>query len=88
MKYQGNFKFLKVEQMKRKNSEELAEADRTFFVIHLLDEDNNPVRFFVFNKDLMSKIANAGLVSLQDIIVEFTISCGTNGWNVNLVDIA
>ena len=87
MEFQDNFKFLKLEQMQRKNAEELKESERTFFIIHLLDKDNNACRFFIFNKDLMNKVVNLGLVGLQDILVTAKVSFNNNNWQVNLIDI-
>lgn len=87
MEIQDNFKFLKLEQMQRKNSEELKESDRYFFVIHLLDKDNNPCRFFIFNKDLREKVLNLNLVSLQDILLTMKVVFVNNSWQVNLLDI-
>lgn len=87
MELQDNFLFLKLEQMQRKNSEELKESDRYFFVIHLLDKDNNPCRFFIFNKDLREKVLKLNLVGLQNISVTMKVSFVSNSWQVNLLDI-
>lgn len=87
MEFQDNFKFLKLEQMKRKNVEQLKESDRIFFVIHLLDKENNACRFFIFNKDLMAKVANMNLAGLQDVLLTMKVSFVNNSWQVNLIDI-
>ena len=73
--------------MKRKNSEELKESEKYFFVIHLIDKENNPCRFFIFNKDLIAKVSRMDLVGLQDILLTIKVSFVNNSWQVNLLDI-
>lgn len=87
MEFEGKFKFLKLEQMKRKNADELEEGERFFFIISLLDNYNNPCRFFIFNKDLINKIINSKFVGLQDVLCHIKVSFTNNNWQVNLVDI-
>lgn len=82
MKYQDNFKFLKAEQMKRKDN------GNSFLVLHLLDNENNPCRFFIFNADLMNKIVNSQLQGLQEITIAFTLAYGDKGWTVRVDDIS
>ena len=82
MKYIENFKFLKAEEMTRK------ETGRRFIVLNVLDVDNNPCRFFVFDDVVVNKIIGFNLAGLQDVTVSFTLSCGQNGWSVHLDDIS
>lgn len=86
MKYQENFKFLKADLMKRKKTEE-NKTESEFMVLHLLDNENNPCRFFVFNKETIEKVKNYGFVGLQDVIISFELIFNNN-WNVKLIDIA
>ena len=97
MKYQDNFKFLNVQLMKRKKTEEnknvsdlalelLKEYD--FLVLNLLDCDNNPCRFFVFNEDLYKKIIQSSYLGLQDVVIAFEVIFVNNNWNVRILDIA
>lgn len=81
MEYQEKFKFLKIEQMKRKDKEEY------FFVIHLLDKQNTPCRFFIFNKDLMKKVSTMKFAGLQDLNIIFRVAYSNNTWQVTLLDI-
>ncbi len=87
MEYQEEFKFLKLEVMKRKNTEELKEEDRNFIVINLLDPTNNPCRFFIFNKDLMKKVLSSTYSGLQLLQVKFEVVYSNNNWSVRVVDI-
>lgn len=87
MQYQEEFKFLNFEVMQRKNANELKEEDRNFLLIRLLDKNNNPCRFFVFNKDLMKKILAANYVGLQLLMITFEVSYKNENWTVRLVDI-
>lgn len=85
MKIEQNFKFLKVELMKKKKTEE-NQKETQFLILNLLDEDNNPCRFFVFNTDLISKITKSSFLGLQDVICTLEIKFNNN-WSVNLLDI-
>lgn len=85
MKIEQNFKFLKAELMKRKKTEE-NQKESEFLVLNLLDEENNPCRFFVFNKDLINKIVNSNFLGLQDVICTLELKFNNN-WSVNLVNI-
>lgn len=87
MELQDYFKFLKLEQIKRKNAEELPEGEKYFYTIHLLDYDNNPCRFFIFNKDLIDKILNLKLVGLQDVQCHLSVKYSSDAWRVNLLDV-
>lgn len=87
MEFNGIFKFLKLEQMKRKNSEELKEDEKYFYIMNLLDNNNNPCRFFIFNKELINKIINSGFVGFQDLNCTVKVSFVNNNWQVSLLDI-
>lgn len=85
MKYQDNFKFLKAEVMKRRKTEE-NKTESEFLVLHLLDNENNPCRFFVFSKDLIEKIKSNNYVGLQEVTILFELTFG-QAWNVRFLDI-
>lgn len=87
MEYQEEFKFLKLEVMQRKNAEQLKEDERNFLVIRLLDKNNNPCRFFVFNKDVMKKVLAANYVGLQLLNIKFEVVYNNENWSVRLVAI-
>lgn len=87
MEYQEMFKFLKLEQVKRKNADELAEGEKYFYTIYLLDNKNNPCRFFIFNKDLINKVLNLKLQGLQDVVCNIGVAYLNDSWRVNLLDI-
>lgn len=87
MEYQEMFKFLKFEQVRRKNADELAEGEKYFYTIQLLDNQNNPCRFFVFNKDLINKIISLKLQGLQDVVCNIGVNYSNDAWRVNLLDI-
>lgn len=80
MKFQSNFTYLKTEQMKTK------EGEKNFLVLHLLDDQNNPCRFFIFDSNLMNKIINSNMSGLQDVLVTFTLNYTDKGWNVKIED--
>lgn len=86
MEYQDNFKFLNVQLMKRKKTEE-NKNESEFLIINLLDCENNPCRFFVFNKDLYKKIIENRYVGLQDILISFELVFVNNNWSVRILDI-
>lgn len=85
MKIEQSFKFLKAELMKRKKTEE-NQKETEFLVLNLLDEDNNPCRFFIFNADLINKIVKSNFLGLQDVICTLELKFNNN-WSVNLLDI-
>lgn len=86
MKCQDNFKFLNVQLMKRKKTEE-NKSGSEFLIINLLDNENNPCRFFVFNEDLFKKVIQNQYVGLQDILVTFELVFVNNNWSVRVLDI-
>lgn len=85
MKFEQNFKFLKAELMKKKKTEE-NQKETQFLLLNLLDDNNNPCRFFVFNADLINKILNSNFLGLQDVICTIEVKFNNN-WSVNLLDI-
>ncbi len=87
MEFNEEFKFLNLEVMKKKNSNDLKEDERNFLILNLLDKNNNPCRFFVFNIDVMKKILSAGYVGLQVLNVIFKLQFNNNNWTVRLVDV-
>lgn len=88
MDYNEEFKFLNLELMKKKNANELPEDEKNFLILNLLDKNNNPCRFFVFNVDVMKKILSSSYVGLQILNVSFKLQFTNNNWNVRLVDIS
>ncbi len=88
MDFIEEFKYLNLELMKKKNANELPEDERIFIILNLLDKNNNPCRFFVFDKEVMKKILNYNFVGLQLLNVSFKLLYSNNTWNVRLVDIS
>ena len=87
MEFQENFKFLNFELMNRKNAESLPEDERKFIILNILDKNNNPCKFIIFNKDLVKKFYSLGLQGLQDIKILFKLEYSNNMWNVRPLDI-
>ena len=87
MEYQEYFKFLNFELMNRKNAENLPENEKKFLILNILDKNNNPCKFVIFNKDLVSKVIALNPQGLQDILVTFKIEYSNNLWNVRPLDI-
>lgn len=85
MEQSSNFKFLNMQEISRKNANELKEEEKTFLKINLLDYENNPCSFMIFG-DKKQKILNMNLQSLEDLVITYRISYSNNKWNVNFVD--
>ena len=88
MDFIEEFKYLNLELMKKKNANELPEDERNFIILNLLDKNNNPCRFFVFDKEVMKKILTSNFVGLQLLNVSFKLLYSNTSWNVRLVDIS
>lgn len=86
MEFQEQFKFLNLQLIERKNASELKEEDRKFIKINLLDKLNNPCSFFIFNKDLMTKVLSNNYAGLSDLLITFELVYN-NSWHVKVVDI-
>lgn len=87
MEFQTNFKILNINEIQRKNADKLPEGEKSFLKLDLLDNKNNPCSMMVFGKEKLDKIASLKLVSLQDVLIVFTLKYNNNLWNVNFVDI-
>lgn len=89
MVFEEEFKFLKVDRRERKESEKLKDENKYYFVIHLLDKDNNPCSFFSFNSELNKNILAdlSNVKGLQDVLVKFELVFNNNIWNVRLLNI-
>ena len=91
MKISDDFKFLSLQAVKRKNSEELKDTEKFFYIINLLDKENNPVKFYSFDNDinaqLVKSINTQELKGLQDCLVHFELVFSNNNWNVRLINI-
>lgn len=87
MEYQEMFKFLNLQIMQRKNAEKLPEDERNYIVLNLLDYNNNPCRFFVFNKKVIEKLLTKTRVGLEEMEITFSVSYIKDNWHVNLVDV-
>lgn len=88
MKIRDEFKFLNVSSVKRKNVEGLKPEEQYFYIVNLLDKENNPVRFFSFdnnlNNDLTKNIQSGNVKGLQNVLVDFELVFNNNNWNVKL----
>lgn len=91
MKISDDFKFLSLQAVKRKNAEELKDTEKFFYIINLLDKENNPVKFYSFDNDinaqLVKSINTQELKGLQDCLVHFELVFSNNNWNVRLINI-
>ena len=85
MEYSSSFKFLSLQEIERKNTENLKENEKTFLKINLLDQDMNPCSFMIFG-DKKDKVINLGLTNLIDVIITYKIIYSNNKWNVSFVD--
>lgn len=81
MEFEENFKVLNYEVRKRKEGED------NFVILNALDINNNPCKFFVFNKDAVNKFLNTQFAGLQDVLITFKLAFSNNIWNVTLLDI-
>lgn len=90
MLLEGEFKFLKLEQKERKESEKLKDENKHYYILNLLDEENNPVKFYSFNYETSSKLIEIckDVKSLQDLLVKFSLDFSNNNWNVRLIDVS
>lgn len=88
MKLRDEFKFLNIGSVKRKNVEGLKPEEQYFYIINLLDKENNPVRFFSFdnnlNNELTKNIQSGNIKGLQNVLVDFDLVFNNNNWNVKL----
>lgn len=91
MKLSEDFKFLNLQAIKRKNAEELSANEQFFYIINLLDKENNPVKFYSFdnnvNAQLIKSINTQELKGLQDCLVHFELLFSNNNWNVKFLNI-
>ena len=91
MKLNDEFKFLKIDSIKRKNAEELPADEQYFYVLNVLDKENNPVRFFSFdsklNNQLTKDIQSGNVKGLQNCLIDFELKFTNNNWNVSLENV-
>lgn len=87
MEHQTNFKFLKLQEIRRKNADNLEEGNKSFLKLELLDYQNNLCAFMIFNKEIKDKVIAMQLQSLQDVIIVYRVFYNNNSWNVSLLDI-
>lgn len=87
MNYQENFKYLNLKVLTKKNAKDLPEDERSFLKLNVLDNNNNPCSFMVFNKDVMKKILEKPLQGLSELSISFELLYSNNNWNVRLVDV-
>ncbi len=86
MEFQETFKFLNLQVINRKNASELPDDEKSFIKLNLLDKGNNPCSFFVFNKDIMTKLLANPLASLAEILVTFDLVYNNDRWNVRFIE--
>lgn len=85
MQFQEKFKFLNYQVINRKNAAELPEGEKSFVKLNLLDKENNPCAFMVFNNETIKKLQSAQLGSLAEISVIFEVVYNNNNWSVRMV---
>lgn len=91
MKLKDEFKFLKIESVRRKNIEGLAPEQQYFYILNVLDKENNPVRFFSFddklNNELTKEIQSGKIKGLQNCLIDFDLKFTNNNWSVALTNV-
>lgn len=87
MQSKSVFKFLNLQLQKRKNSSELPVDEQHYAIVNLLDENNNPVRFFVFKKEIIEQLLSQKFETLQEVEVTYECLFLNNNWTVRLVNI-
>lgn len=86
MEYSSNFKILNIQEIARRNADELKEEDKTFLKLNLLDYNNNPCSFMIFGK-YKNKVLELDLNALEDVVITFGVNYNKDRWNVNFIDI-
>lgn len=86
MEYSSNFKILNIQEITRRNADELKEEDKTFLKLNLLDYNNNPCSFMIFGK-YKNKVLELDLNALEDVVITFGVNYNKDRWNVNFIDI-
>lgn len=81
MEHTNKFKFLKVDVIEKKDKSGI------FLKLHCLDEDSNVLKFFVAKDELIKKISDLKLITLQDVTVNYTVTQNNDTWNVRVNDI-
>ena len=91
MKLKDEFKFLKIDSIRRKNAEELSADEQYFYILNVLDKENNPVRFVSFNNELNNQltkdIQSGNVKGLQNCLIDFELKFTNNNWNVSLENV-
>lgn len=86
MNFQNEFRFLNFQVIKRKNADELPEGQKSFVKVNLLDMQNNPCAFVIFDNTVIEKLKNSQIGSLGKIICSIDLSYSNDKWNVKLID--
>ena len=94
MKLKDEFTFLKIDSIRKKNAEEIPADEQYFYVVNVLDKEDNPVKFSSFDNKLNSQLINdiqSGKVKLlQNCLIDFELiftNKKDNKWNVILNNI-
>ena len=87
MEFTQDVKFLKFELIKRKNADELPADDKYFISLSVLDLENNPIRFLIFDKALIKSLQENKFASLEDLTLSLKLVFNNNMWNVRVLDI-
>ena len=86
MEYSSNFKILNIQEIVRRNADELKEEDKRFLKLYLLDYNNNPCSFMIFGK-YKNKVLELNLNALEDVVITFGVNYNKDRWNVNFINI-
>jgi len=88
MQISQEFKFLKVQSLKRKNLEGVSPENQFFYVLNLLDTEMNPIKIYSFesnvNTELTKSINEGKLKPYQNILIDFDLTQNDKGWGVKL----
>jgi len=85
MQLTENFKFLTCQKYEKQATEKNKKI--SYLILNLLDSENNPCKFFVFDEKLRDLILATGFSGLQDLSVTISLKYSGDTWRVSIVDI-
>jgi len=85
MQLTENFKFLNCQKYEKKSTEK--NKNLSYLILNLLDSENNPCKFFVFDEKIRDFILATGFSGLQDLLVTISLKYSSDAWRVSIVDI-
>lgn len=86
MQFQENFKFLNYQVINRKNAADLPADKKSFVKLNLLDKDNNPCSFMVFDNDIVKNLQESKYAPLFSVPIIFEVVYRNDNWRVNMIN--